>query len=85
MAGLPTHLVQELNVGTVCHVFNFKREHMELQHLKKNITADEVLVCVNFSWNFTIMQQCEMNMAHWLSETVMLFTKIYITCSQTCE
>ena len=46
------------------HVYNERRQHMELRHLKETIKPGEVIVQEDFSENFAIRHQAEIMSAH---------------------
>lgn len=58
------------------HSFLAKVQLQQIKALKENITESEAVLQEDFSENFVLKQQNEIMSAHWLSESVTLFTAI---------
>ena len=58
------------------HVYDTKRQHIELKHLKQEMKVGEIILHEDFSENCTLRHQDEIMTAHWSSDSATLFTAI---------
>ena len=58
------------------HVYDAKRQHSELKRLKANLKPGEIILHEDFSENYTLKHQHEIQAAHWNQNSATLFTAI---------
>ena len=66
------------------HTFFAKIQQQQIKELKTKLSEDEIILQEDFSENFVIKQQDEIMSAHWLSNSVTLFTAT-INRREQCE
>ena len=57
-------------------VYSVRRQFQELRHLKDCLPASEVIIHGDFAENFQLKHQNEIMAAHWLNESVTIFTAV---------
>lgn len=58
------------------HIYNIKRQFLELQCLKQKLQNDELLIIEDFAEIFSIREKNDIMNAHWHSVQVTIFTAI---------
>ena len=58
------------------HCFVKSQQSLHFQQLQQNVTGNNVLMQIDFSENFTILQQHEVQSAHWTNDQVRLYTAV---------
>ena len=56
------------------HVYDMKRQHFELRHLKNTLPRGSIILQVDFAESYALKHQREIMSAHWANSSVTIYT-----------